>query len=162
MRKRARWSTERNNRDGELILRPAAPTRWAMAVASAGAVLAMAIPMFMIPGLVSRAAGGLLIAAATVLAVRAPRQMVRCAAGVVTVRGMLFTRHIAAQTITEVVPSVTSYPAIYWRTANGRHRRLQLTGFWSGNRALPGIREYHLHLLDRLAGWIDYHHQRDP
>jgi hypothetical protein len=157
-------ATGQSTEADKLTLRPAALSRWAMAVIFPCGILVVAVPVIFLDGITPpyRAAGAALLAAALVLAVRCQRQLVRCDADTVdadtvTVRGALFTWHIPLTAITDVTTSSTRYPAVHWRTTTGQRRRTQLYAFWSGDAALPIIRGHNLDLLDQVAEWIVRH-----
>lgn len=67
----------------------------------------------------------------------------------VTVWGLLRTRVIAREAISEV----TDFPAIVWTDAVGRSHWSPVLAFQTPPRALSGIAEHHAACVKRLRQW---------
>jgi hypothetical protein len=140
----------------DLLLRPAAVTRWTMVLVFPGVFVVVALGVLADPTVTYREPlATFLLAPAAVLVARCWRVAIRCSTGTITVRGVLITRRIPAAQVTAVKSDITtSTPVVHWRDPSGRRHRLRLTWFRTGYDALSSVSEHHLAELARLRAWV--------
>jgi hypothetical protein len=152
--------TAKKLRDRPVTMHPAVATRIAMTViyssASALTVLATwteaAVPRF-VPVL--------LAVGTAVLVVRCLQAGIRCADGVVTVRGLLVTRRIPLTAVLDVTNGATSdgataYPVIHWRrhSHSGATSYTRLFYFGTADISLETVDRHNDLQLATLRRWI--------
>jgi hypothetical protein len=97
-------------------------------------------------------AGGVVIPFGIVLALRGYRMGAETRAGSLTIRGLLRTRAIPRDAITEI----SDFPAIVWTDLVGQRRWSPVLAFHTPQGALSGIAEHHAACVERLRKWARY------
>jgi hypothetical protein len=158
-------TVDRPSLRGNLLLRPAPATRWTMAILFGG--------VFAVVGLMMRADSTyrdavtlplLLLALGALVAIRCLQVGVLCAGGMVTVHGLLITRHIPAAQVTAVAfdDDFWDRPTIDWQDQSGKRRRAHLKWFSVDARGLDSVREFHMSQVKKLKAWIRLYQRSDP
>ncbi|MFU8873832.1 PH domain-containing protein [Micromonospora sp. SL4-19] len=127
-------------------LRPLLATRIAN-TAPGAAVALLAWPLAEELAGYAALAGLVPVAVGAALSVRGYRMSVSVGRERITVRGLLRSRTIPR----EDIESLTSYPALKWRSGSGRHVYTPLTAFWEAPGVLSAVQAHNDACLGRLS-----------